>query len=510
MATVSGPEELKLNTPDQHKGRLETGVPAHAQDKVPLARGLSGKLLVLTVLFVLLAEVLIFFPSVANFRIRWLEDHLHTAAAAGIVLSQPELGGLSRKVQNEILMATDAKAIAVRDAGISRMLVVSEMPPTVDEHIDLANIGTFDAMRDALKTMTSGNGKILRVYGPVGADNRIFELVVPSNGLRNAMLIYSRNVAVLSLIISLITAGLVFAVLNRILIRPIREMTRSMLAFGAAPDDPSRIIVPEQRGDEIGVAERELSAMQQHLHETLGEQKRLADLGLAVSKINHDMRNILASAQLMSDRLARVKDPMVQSFAPKLVRTLDRAVGYTEGVLAYGRTQEAPPSRRRLRLCNLVDEVFGMLGQPEATSIEFANSVDPDFEVDADNEQLFRVLTNLCRNSIQAMTADRSTVLVRRLTVSAKREGSVVEILVTDTGPGLPKKARENLFAAFRGSARSGGTGLGLAIALELVRAHGGAIKLVESTGGHTVFSVQIPDQPVDLDEVRDAMRRHG
>ena len=149
------------------------------------------------------------------------------------------------------------------------------------------------------------------------------------------------------------------------MIRPIRTMTRSMLSFSRRPDDPGRVIVPEDRADEIGVAERELAGMQEHLRKTLGEQKHLADLGLAVSKINHDMRNILASAQLMSDRLRAVKDPTVQALAPRLVRALDRAVSYSEGVLAYGRTQEAPPARRRLRLRQLVDEVQSMLGIDE-------------------------------------------------------------------------------------------------------------------------------------------------
>ena len=146
--------------------------------------------------------------------------------------------------------------------------------------------------------------------------------------------------------------------------------------------------------------------MQQRLQRTLGEQKHLADLGLAVSKINHDMRNILASAQLLTDRLRGVRDPSVQAFAPKLLRALDRAVSYSEGVLAYGRTQEAPPSRRRLRLRQLVDEVQGLLGMDGAGGIEFVNAVDPGFEVDADSEQLFRVLTNLSRNAVQAMAAD--------------------------------------------------------------------------------------------------------
>jgi signal transduction histidine kinase len=475
---------------------------------VPLARGLSIKLLVLTVLFVMIAEVLIFLPSIANFKLRWLEERLGTAAAVSVVLVQEDSQSLPRTLQDDVLMAIGAKAIAVRDGGVSRLLVIAEMPPEVDEHIDLAHTGPVAAMSGALDTLFFGGKRMLRVFGKVGESATEFELVIPDKRLRAAMLVYSRNVALLSLVISLFTATLVYAAIDRIMIRPIRAMTSSMLAFARAPDDPGRIIDPEDRSDEIGVAERELGDMQRRLQKTLGEQKHLADLGLAVSKINHDMRNILASAQLLSDRLRGVRDPSVQAFAPKLLGALDRAVSYSEGVLAYGRTQEAPPSRRRLRLRHLIDEVQDLLGVGEAGSIEFLNAVDAGFEVDADSEQLFRVLTNLSRNAIQAMSADDAASVVRRLTISAERIGSVSRILVTDTGPGLPQKARENLFAAFRGSARSGGTGLGLAIAHELVRAHGGSLELVESIGGRTVFSVSIPDQPVRLDEARSGLRR--
>lgn len=475
---------------------------------VPLARGLSTKLLVLTVIFVLIAEVLIFVPSIANFKLRWLEERLGTAAAVSVVLVQDDSESLPRLLQDQVLLAIGAKAIAVRDEGESRLLVIAEMPPEVDEHIDLAQTGPVSATVGALGTLFLGGDRILRVFGKVGESDTEFELVIPDRRLREAMLVYSRNVALLSLVISLFTATLVYAAIDRIMIRPIRTMTSSMLAFARAPSDPRRIIAPEDRSDEIGVAERELADMQRQLQKTLGEQKHLADLGLAVSKINHDMRNILASAQLLSDRLSGVRDPSVQAVAPKLLRALDRAASYSEGVLAYGRTQEAPPSRRRLRLKQLVDEVEDLLGVDAIGGIEFVNAVDPGFEVDADSEQLFRVLTNLSRNAIEAMAGDDSAAVVRRLTISAERTGSVSTILVADTGPGLPQKARENLFAAFRGSARSGGTGLGLAIAHELVLAHGGSLDLLESRGGRTVFTVTIPDQPVRLDEARSGMRR--
>lgn len=477
---------------------------------VPLTRGLSVKLLLLTACFVLIVEVLIFVPSIANFRLSWLEERLGSAAALSIVLVVDDANSLSRQVQDDVLMAIGAKAIAVREEGLSRLLAVAEMPPEVDEHIDLENIGPLQAMAGALDTLVAGGGRMLRVFGKVDDSNKEFELVIPDARLRMAMLAYSRNVAVLSLLLSLTTAMLVFYAIDRIMIRPIRAMTRSMLDFSRKPDDPGSIIEPEQRADEIGVAERELADMQTRLQRTLGEQKHLADLGLAVSKINHDMRNILASAQLMSDRLGMAKDPAVQALAPRLVRALDRAVSYSEGVLAYGRTQEPAPARRRLRLRQVVDDVQSLLGIEPESRVEFVNGVDAAFEVDADSEQLFRVLTNLCRNAVQAMTAENEAAAVNRLSVTAERQGSVSRIFVTDTGPGLPKKARENLFAAFRGAARSGGTGLGLAIAQELVRAHGGSLELLESIGGRTVFSVTIPDQPVRLDDARGGVRRRA
>lgn len=476
--------------------------------RVPLARGLSTKLVLLTILFVMLAEVLIFVPSIANFRLRWLEERLTTAATVGIVLMQDISGNLSRDLQNDVLMALGAKAVAVRDEGVSQMLVVSEVPPQVDQHVDLASAGIWASIREAMDTMLFGGDRVLRVFGHVGESDKEFEIIIDDQGLREAMLVYARNVAILSLIISLITAALVFYAIDRIMIGPIRNMTRAMLRFAAAPQDPTHKIEASRRADEIGVAERELAEMQGSLQRMLHEQKHLADLGLAVSKINHDMRNLLAAAQLMSDRLRPVKDATVQNFLPRLLRTLDRAVAYSEGVLAYGRTQEAPPSRRLIHLQRLVDDVQALFSLDPDSRIEFLNEVPPDFEVDADAEQLFRVLANLCRNSIQAMAADHGENVVKRLTVSAGRTGSVARILVEDTGPGLPKKARENLFAAFRGAARSGGTGLGLAIAQELVRAHGGSLELVESRGGRTVFAITIPDQPVKLDAARDALKK--
>jgi signal transduction histidine kinase len=251
---------------------------------------------------------------------------------------------------------------------------------------------------------------------------------------------------------------------------------------------------PEAGTDELAVASQHMAIMQRDLRQTLEQQRTLAELGLAVSKINHDMRNILATAQLLSDRLTDVEDPMVKSFAPKLIRTLDRAVGYTSEVLAYGQMSEAVPRRKRLALQPLVQEVRDNLGLDPAGGVQFAEAIEPALEIDADPEQLFRVLHNLARNAVQALATEDGSSL-RRIAISAEREGAGVSIRIDDTGPGMPPKARENLFSAFKGAARSGGTGLGLAIARDLVLAHGGTIELEEKTEKGTRFRIFIPDR---------------
>ncbi len=471
-------------------------------------RGLSGKLLLLTVVFVMLAEVLIFVPSVANMRIRWLEDRLNTAAAAGVVVDGMQDVTLSRPVQEETLMATGTKAIVLRRKDESRLIAAVDMPPEIDAQYDVAAMTPITAIRDAFDTLLFGGDKVVRIYGPIGESDAIIEVVMADKSLRKAMLVYSRNVFFLSLVISLFTAALIFLAINRLMIVPIRRMTTSMQDFAAEPADPARVLEPSQGRDELSIAGQHLSAMQQQLQKTLKQQKNLADLGLAVSKINHDMRNILASAQLISDRLADVDDPIVKRFAPTLLRTIDRAVGYTTEVLSYGRTTEPEPHRRFVELRPLVSDVGEMLAIDPNAGIEFQIQIPDGLQVDADSEQLFRVVHNICRNAVQALMNDQAgSVVARMISVSAMRTGSVVSISVEDTGPGMPPKAREHLFTAFRGSARSGGTGLGLAIARELVLAHGGTIALVEKPTPGTLFRIELPDRPVPLDAFRSKAR---
>jgi signal transduction histidine kinase len=472
--------------------------------------GLSGKLLVLTILFVMIAEVLIYVPLVANFRVNWLRDHLEVAKTAALVLEAAPHGMVPDPLAKKILDSIGARAVAMKMGDTHYMLKPSDVTlPAIADVFDMRSVDQFTAIVDAFKMMFSDKKGVMRVVGPAPMGGEYIDLVMDEQPLRVAMLRYSGDLLLISLLISGFTAALVYLALHYLFVRPMRRITDNMVAFRADPENADRIIVPAVRVDEIGTAERELAAMQIELASMLHAKNRLAALGLAVSKINHDLRNLLASAQLFSDRLAKLPDPTVQRFAPKLMQALERAIAFCQSTLSYGRLQEPPPDRREILLEPLVEEVHETLNLGPDAPIRWISAVERGLVVEADYDQLFRILLNLARNAVQAMESRASRDPGRdQIRITGRREGAVVVIEVSDTGPGFSEKARAHLFEAFQGSTRTGGTGLGLAIAAELVRAHGGEIRLVEGTIGATL-RLTIPDRAVELSAHRGA-RAHG
>ncbi len=477
---------------------------AMTKDTPRTRMGLSGKLLVLTILFVMIAEVLIYVPSAANFRLNWLKDRLAAAHTAALVLEPGADRVVSDALVRRVLDSIGAKAVALKMGNQRHLLALSENPPMVHEEVDMRDISTWTSFMGAFETIfMSRDSDVLRAVGPAPMGGDFVEIVIAMGPLRQAMLRFSVNVLLLSLLISAITAALVYFTLHYLLVRPRRRITANMMAFHADPENPSRIIVPSARHDEVGVAERELASMQGDLASMLHQKSRLAALGLAVSKINHDLRNLLASAQLFSEGLSHLPDPRVQRFAPKLMRSLERAIELCQSTLSYGRAQEPPPVRKAIELEPLVEEVRETLALADVAQIGWIVAIERGMTVDADHDQLLRVLLNLTRNAQQALESRSPNDPLRdQIRITGRREGAVAVIEVSDTGPGFPAKGREHLFEAFQGSNRTGGTGLGLAIAAELIRAHGGTIALVEGTIGAT-FRITIPDRAVELDAHR-------
>jgi signal transduction histidine kinase len=471
--------------------------------KRPRRLGLSGKLLLLTIPLVMIAEVLIYVPSIANFWVNRLNGRLAAANTAALVLDAAPLGMVPESLAREILDSIGARAVAIKLGQQRRLLASAGLPQAINHDVDLRTLTAWSSIVDSFEMMLETGNQTIRIIGPAQGGGQFIEVVVDEAPLRQAMYLFSRNLLLVSLAIAILTAALVYLALHFLFVRPMRRLTESLVGFHENPESSARIIVPSNRSDEIGVAERELSDMQRDLVSMLHQKSRLAALGLAVSKINHDLRNLLASSQLLSDQLASVPDPRVQRFAPKLMRSLERAIAFCQSTLSYGRAQEAAPDRRVILIEPVVAEVRESAGLAADTSITWISAIERGLTIDADPDQLFRVLLNLVRNAEQALEGQPAT----QIRITGRREGAVTIIEVSDTGPGIPPATRESLFKAFQTSGRPGGSGLGLAIAAELVGAHGGQIHLVEGTIGAT-FRITIPDRPVELLSIRNERAR--
>ncbi|HLV84529.1 HAMP domain-containing sensor histidine kinase [Devosia alba] len=457
--------------------------------------GLSIKLIATISAVILLVEIVVYLPSLANFRASWLDDRLRVGVVGARVLDAvPDVMALPRSLTDRLLTSAGAYAIVYRRDGQSQLIELAD--PVTPELVVTADMRQRDLpslIMGAIDTLLAGPGRTLRIIGPGDLDQTMVELLMPERPLRQDMLDYSGQVVFISLALALLTALTLYLLASYLFIHPVRRLTENMLAFRQAPENGSLIIAPSARRDEIGIAERELAAMETDIFTLLRQRRHLADLGLAVAKINHDLRNTLTSAQLLSDQVATLDDPKVQRLAPRLVTTLDRAIGFAQSVLDYGRETALPPVLAPTRLRPLVDEAAFDARLSAHPRITFTNATPDTLLLNIDSGQMGRVLLNLLKNAREALEAAGTKIEAPEVSFTAVPGTQGITLSVSDNGPGLAPRARDKLFVAFEGSARAGGTGLGLAIAREIVEAHGGQISLVDQPVG-TRFDLVLPN----------------
>ena len=460
---------------------------------------LSLQLLLLTMFFVLLAEVLIYVPSVVNFRKTWLEERLAAANIAILAIEAAPDHMIGEMLSRKLLGNAGVVAISLKQKDKRQLVLNTDQPLNVAMRYDMRDASYSDMIRDTIKSLFHfhPHKSLIQVKGyanfmqadatqqnPVIHDEGTFiEIIFYENLLCEDMRRFSINVMLLSIIISLITAGLVYFSLSCLLIRPVQKMTRSVAAFRAAPENAPIDLSDEGRADEIGIVMRELAAMQNEIRAALIQKRHLAQLGESVSKINHDLRNILSSAQMVSDHLSNVDNPVVQKLAPRFVKAVDRAIRLCENTLKYGNAGLEEPDISSVPLLPIVEEVCLSLGVTDLGGIHIIPDFPEDITIQADSDQIFRVFLNLSRNAVQAMK-DSGTI-----TFTARKEDGQTIIDIKDNGPGIPGQIKATLFQPFHGSS-NGGAGLGLAISKEILEAHGGTLELVKSDGDGTHFRI--------------------
>lgn len=453
---------------------------------------LTGRFLLLTIVFVMLAEVMIFVPSVARFRQDYLQARLERGQLASLAVLANADQMVNPALKKELLENAGVMNVVLRRNEVRELVLSSPMPVAVEATYDLRDASPIVLIRDAVMILFDADDRVIRVIGtPVKKAGLQIEVTLHTTEMRTAMLDYGYSVFLLSLIISVITSALLFFAVRWFLVLPIRRVVGHITAFKDAPQDLAKIIEPSAGITELFQAEQALMAMQIELSKALKQKDRLAILGGAVAKISHDLRNMLTTAQLLADRMEMSKDPAVKRTTPKLVSSLSRAIKLCESTLKFGKAEEPSPVLVDFPLQPLVEDVVESESLPiEGDTISYALAIPDGMRVRADAEQIFRVLSNLIRNAQQAVVATKKPGTI---SVTATVDANFWSIEVRDTGPGLPTRAQAHLFEAFEGGARQGGSGLGLAIASELVRGHGGTLELVETNENGTCFRICLP-----------------
>lgn len=455
-------------------------------------RTLSGRFLLLSILFVMIAEVFIFVPSVARFRLDYMQERLELAQLASLALLATPDDMVAPELAQELLDNAEVLNIVLRRDEVRELILTQPIPAPISDTFDLRKTSFLMSVRDAANCAFGSSDNIIRVIGqPVKRAGLEIEIVMEEELVKNAMLTYARNVLLISLAISLLTGGLLFFALQWLIARPISRVVKSMTVFRDSPEDAHNVIEVEAKIVELKQAENALHDLQTRLISSLRQKERLAALGGAVSRVSHDLRNILTTTQILADRLEVSEDPKVKQMTPKLLASLSRGINLCERTLTFGKAEEPEPKLKEVFLKKIVDDVIENDQLRETNDkVQIISTVPHDTKAMLDAEQMFRVFTNLIRNARQAIVDSGKMGVI---SVVANDHPDGLDIRVSDTGPGLPKVALEHIFEPFQGNARKGGTGLGLAISAEIVRGHGGKLELLETSPKGTVFRMIFP-----------------
>ena len=465
------------------------------------ARGLSAKLLLMTIGFVMLAESVLFIPSAAIYRQTWIMDRVQQAQILAQAITGVPNYKASEMLSKDFMTQTYVELVAIKKDGTTQ-LVLGAPPETMDFiTVDMTNPRRFPLFRDAFGDFFSSKNQHLRVIAFAAvqdegtqlavnrADDPRLELIIPRDKLRESLWDYFERILLLSIVIAIITGGLIYLSMVLLIVRPLQLLLAHMRVFRKNPQYKQNIKRNRNRRDEIGELEREFFDLQQSLRSAFRQRERLAGLGLSTAKINHDLRNVLTTALLVSDRLTTQKDPKIADMGEKLVKTVERGVGLTEEVLSYSRAETADPDFQDVRLAFLLGEVAAdTMGH--FPSMQFINNVPTEVRVKADPDHLYRILHNLFRNAAMAMeNSPRQSIQVEAEVTDEK-----VHLCIIDSGPGLPERAQKNLFLAFAASkGEQGSTGLGLSISKELAVAQNGDLRLMRTDAEGTHFQLSLP-----------------
>lgn len=474
---------------------------------IPHARSLGAKLLAVTLVSVMAIETLLLVQAIALEQRRYLMRDVEKAHLIMLALSESPMEAPNMILRDKLLSGLEAESISAAFPGFMTMTLQRRdlAAGLVDgePRIMLPADGTwFQDIPSALQTLWgAGLRHELAIIAPAPQDREVPITIRKSGrGLVAHLRQYAINILGLSLLISMFTGLLVYTALYTLIVRPIRQLAEQMQRFARSPERFSEVL-SQSRGDEIGVVQENFDLMRDTVQSAFRQKSRLATLGTAVTKINHDLKNVLSTALLMGDSLASSSDPMVARIAPRLVASIEKATAVCTDTLDFTRDAATSLQPEHIRLRELSLEVGNALSATDDSATDDSASDDSAsdmlhwrYEGDeeaslvSDRLSLFRILTNLGHNAAQAGA--------KNIVLKVERQGEQGETLalqLCDDGPGLPKRVQDHLFEPFVSVGKAGETGLGLAIVSDLCGLLGGEASLERTGEDGTCFLVRLP-----------------
>ena len=457
-----------------------------ADQRIGLRHSLSVRLLLLVVGLVVVTEILLIIPSLDRDRRVILREKALEAYIAALSAAAPsDSPALAQR--DELLRASGIESIRLRDARGTTLIQVGDPTIRPDKTFDMREETAYQSLLRGLIAATADRDALVEVIDDAPFHpGAVIQFVMHRAPLTEALRELDGPDAWQTMVVAGMVGVVLYLALLVLLIRPMRRLISSIVAFRADPEhgvplDPRAVTA--LRDDEISAAGRQLAAMQRELRAALWRNSRLAALGTVVAKVSHDVRGVLTPVLLQADRLRKHADPAVRRTGDSLVQGVERAIDLVHRTLDFARDGPPPPLLGAIRLRSLVAEAAEGVRGP-VVGLELDNRIPADQEVEADRNHLFRVLVNLLRNATEAGA--------RRVRARVREDGDILMIELADDGPGLPETVRANLFRPFTTTHRSGGSGLGLAIARDLMLAHGGDIGLVSTGPGGTTFRLTL------------------
>jgi two-component system sensor histidine kinase CpxA len=367
-----------------------------------------------------------------------------------------------------------------------------------------------DALRDPLKDPRLANTTIRGIGGPlmlVGPDGKTFQVVI--GPLRSGPHLFGElempQVSTATLFIALVVSAVVCFFLARYLVSPVDQLRRATRQIASGDLDVRVSSKLKGRNDELGLLASDLDTMSERVRNLLELKQQL------LRDVSHELRSPLARLQLALSLARRQENTGVERQLARIACEADRLEELIARTLTLARLErpmqglESVPLDIAELLTNIVSDV-GI--EAEARGSTVALQTERPLPVKGDPELLRSAMENVIRNAVRYGPPGS------KVGIEARRRGTQIEVMVRDSGPGVPEKDLELIFEPFYrvDAARNravGGDGLGLAIAARAVGIHGGRIQARNLDAGGLVVQLSLPAWQLSLPGVPDSRPAH-